>query len=285
MNEAFTLRIRETIDKALTEDIGTGDITTDAIVTPTAIGSAKILAKEKGIVAGLEVARLIYSKASGKVQFQKNVEDGTEVLPFHVLATVSGPLRELLSTERVVLNFLQRMSGIATITRLFVEAVCGTDAIILDTRKTVPGLRLFDKWGVRIGGGQNHREGLYDMVLIKENHVTAARGIAEAVRRARQGSKRRMLLELEVQSLEQVRQAIELDVDRILLDNMTTDEMSEAVKFAAGRVPLEASGNVTLANVASIAATGVNFISVGMLTHSVRALDISFLLNSVSENL
>jgi nicotinate-nucleotide pyrophosphorylase (carboxylating) len=197
-----------------------------------------------------------------------------------LIARLSGPGYALLSGERVALNFIQRMSGIATLTRRFVEAVGGTPAIILDTRKTAPGLRVVDKWAVRLGGGQNHRFGLYDMVLIKDNHIAVAEGsITEAVVRVRARDERRLNIEVEVRNLAELREALELKVQRILLDNMTTDEMREAVRLADGRIPLEASGNITLANVAEVAQTGVDYISVGALTHSVQALDISLLLD------
>jgi nicotinate-nucleotide pyrophosphorylase (carboxylating) len=187
----------------------------------------------------------------------------------------------LLSGERVALNFLQRMSGIATLTRQFVERTSGTSVTVLDTRKTVPGLRLLDKWAVRLGGGQNHRFGLYDMTLIKENHIAAVGGISEAVARVRECDERKRAIEIEVKNLTELREVLSLDVDRIMLDNMSLEEMREAVTVAAGRVPLEASGNVDLDNVAAVAATGVDFVSIGMLTHSVKALDISLLFDTM----
>jgi nicotinate-nucleotide pyrophosphorylase (carboxylating) len=192
------------------------------------------------------------------------------------LGTVLGPGRALLSGERTALNILQRMSGIATLTSQFVEAVAGTRAVILDTRKTAPGLRALDKWAVRLGGGQNHRHGLYDMVLIKDNHIAAVGGdIPAAVARVRAGDPRRRPIEVEVRTLDELRAALPLNVDRILLDNMDLDTMRAAVEIAAGRTPLEASGNMSLERVPAVAATGVDFISVGALTHSAAALDIS----------
>jgi nicotinate-nucleotide pyrophosphorylase (carboxylating) len=232
------------------------------------------------VIAGLEVARLAFGLVDEQVQLKPLVADGEQVSTGQVVATIRGPGRGILSGERVALNFLQRMSGIATTTHRFVQAVAGTGAIILDTRKTAPGLRLLDKWAVRLGGGQNHRFGLYDMVLIKENHITAAGGIAEAVQAARNGSGRKLAVEVEVRDLAELQEAMSLEVDRILLDNMSLEEMREAVRLVRGRLPLEASGNVTLESAAAIAATGVDFISVGLLTHSVKALDISLLLDS-----
>jgi nicotinate-nucleotide pyrophosphorylase (carboxylating) len=200
------------------------------------------------------------------------------VAPGQVIATGAGPARAILSGERVALNFLQRLSGIATLTRQFVAAVAGTQAIILDTRKTAPGLRAADKLAVRLGGGQNHRFGLYDLALIKDNHLAAVNGdLAEAVYRVKNYAPD-VAIEIEVTTLDQLEKALGLPVDRILLDNMSLEMMSEAVRRANGRVPLEASGNVTLTNVRAIAETGVDYISVGALTHSVKALDISLLL-------
>jgi nicotinate-nucleotide pyrophosphorylase (carboxylating) len=206
------------------------------------------------------------------------VNDGERVEAGKILATVGSNGRALLSAERTALNFLQRMSGTASLTRQFVDAVKGTSAVILDTRKTVPGLRVFDKWAVFLGGGQNHRLGLFDMVLIKDNHIHIAGSITEAISRIRSGAGSNFKIEVEVRDMEELREALELKVDKILLDNMNLKELTQAVKIADGRVPLEASGNVDLGNVAAIASTGVNFISIGRLTHSAKALDISFLI-------
>jgi len=267
--------ISQIIRRALAEDIGDGDVTTECTVPADAMLAGAFVAKEAGVVAGLEVARLTFAQLDERVRLAPLVAGGDDVQTGQTIATVTGPGRALLSGERVALNFLQRMSGIATLTRRFVQAVQGTRAVILDTRKTAPGLRPFDKWAVRLGGGQNHRFGLYDMVLIKDNHIAAAGGITEAVKRVRNGDVRKRAIEVEVCTLDELREAVALDVDRILLDNMTPDEMAEAVRLTGGCVPLEASGNVTLENVATVAATGVDYISVGMLTHSVRALDVS----------
>lgn len=263
------------VRRALAEDIGSGDVTTDSTLPPEAQLAGRFLAKQPGVVAGLEVARLAFALIDERVQFSTRVTDGDRVEEGQVFATMSGPGRALLSAERVALNCLQRMSGIATLTRRFVEAVQGTRAVILDTRKTAPGLRALDKWAVRLGGGQNHRSGLYDMVLIKDNHIAAVGGITEAVRRVRAADAQKHAIEVEVRNLVELREALDVHVDRILLDNMSVDEMREAVRVAGGRTPLEASGNMTLENVAAVAATGVDFISVGALTHSAPALDIS----------
>jgi len=260
---------------ALDEDIGGGDVTSLAILASDLELAGQIVSKEQGVVAGLEVANLAFRLVDERISMIPQVTDGEAIAPAQILAQVRGPGVGILSAERVALNFLQRMSGIATMARRFVEAVRGTKAVILDTRKTVPGLRVLDKMAVRLGGGQNHRLGLYDMVLIKDNHIAAAGSIGEAVRRTRAAVGSGFAIEVEVTSLPQLEEALAAEVDRIMLDNMGIDEMAEAVEFAGGRVELEASGNVTLDNVADIAATGVDFISVGSLTHSVRALDIS----------
>jgi len=266
------------VRRALDEDIGDGDVTTRCIAPPDATLHGRIIAKEAGRIAGLEVVRLTFALLDERVAFAPHLVDGDPVQVGQVIAEVRGPGAALLGGERVALNFLQRMAGIATLTRRFVEAVQGTPAIILDTRKTAPGLRLLDKWAVRLGGGQNHRFGLYDMALIKDNHIAAAGSISEAVARVRARDERKRAIEVEVKTLDELQEALMLDMDRIMLDNMSLEQMRQAVRLTARRVALEASGNVSLANVAVIAATGVDFISVGALTHSVKALDVSMLL-------
>lgn len=236
---------------------------------------AVFLAKQEGIVAGLAVVATVFRLVDAACQVSFAVSDGDRVRQGQRFGTVAGPTRALLGGERTALNFLQRMSGIATMTRRYVDAVRGTRAVILDTRKTAPGLRLLDKWAVRAGGGQNHRLGLYDMVLIKDNHIQAAGSITKAVQAVQAKNHLGLLVEVEVTSLQQLEEVLSLKVDRIMLDNMSLDEMRRAVAITAGRVPLEASGGVSLESVADIAATGVDYISVGALTHSVQALDIS----------
>jgi nicotinate-nucleotide pyrophosphorylase (carboxylating) len=275
-----TAQVIPLIQRALEEDIGDGDVTTLCTVPPGAMVDGKLIAKQAGVVAGLEVARLAFFLIDERVRYVRQVTDGDWVEKGTVIAEASGPGRGVLSGERVALNFLQRMSGIATLTRRFVEAVKGTSAVILDTRKTAPGLRLFDKWAVRLGGGQNHRSGLYDMVLIKDNHIAAVGGISETVTRVRECDERGRAIEVEVKNLAELREVLDLNVDRIMLDNMSLEDMREAVRLTSGRVPLEASGNVSLENIAAVAATGVDFISIGMLTHSVNALDISLLFDT-----
>ncbi|MEW5938396.1 MAG: carboxylating nicotinate-nucleotide diphosphorylase [Chloroflexota bacterium] len=267
--------ILDSIKRALAEDIGTGDATTLSIVPPDATMRGQIIAKQDGIIAGLEVARAAYQLLDSSVDFSPQLADGSRVTRGGRLALVSGRTSSLLTAERTALNFLGRMSGIATLTRLFVDAVAGTRAVILDTRKTAPGLRLVDKLAVKLGGGANHRIGLYDMILIKDNHIDYAGGIAEAVRRARAFDSG-LPIEVETRTLEDVNVALKLGVERILLDNMSVKMMAEAVHLTNGRAKLEASGNVTLETVRAIAETGVDFISVGALTHSAKVFDVSF---------
>jgi nicotinate-nucleotide pyrophosphorylase (carboxylating) len=265
------------IQRARDEDAGDkGDVTTIATIPADLHYSGTMLAKATGVVAGLVVARQSFLQVDPTIEFTPLVEDGTPVTRGMDIAKVTGPARGLLTGERIALNFLQRMSGIATATSRYVAAVAGTRARILDTRKTVPGLRLLDKWAVVLGGGYNHRIGLYDMAMIKDNHIAAAGGITAAVERVRDYWGQQLPVEVEVGNLVQLEEALALDVDQIMLDNMSLVDMSEAVKITDGRVPLEASGNVSLETVAAIAATGVDYISVGKLTHSVEALDISF---------
>jgi nicotinate-nucleotide pyrophosphorylase (carboxylating) len=276
--------ILDCIQRALTEDIGTGDATTLSIVPPDAAMRGQIIAKQDGVIAGLDVARAVYQLLDSSVEFSPQVADGSRVTRGGILALVSGRTSSLLTAERTALNFLGRMSGIATLTRQFVDAVAGTRAVILDTRKTAPGLRLVDKLAVKIGGGGNHRIGLYDMILIKDNHIDFAGGIEEAVRRARAAMwdnlpncpPNGLPLEVEARTLGDVKIALQLGVERILLDNMSVEEMAEAVRLTNGRAKLEASGNVTLETVRQIAETGVDFISVGALTHSAKVFDVSF---------
>jgi nicotinate-nucleotide pyrophosphorylase (carboxylating) len=262
------------IEAALAEDLGPGDVTTEAIVPAGAKGEGVILAKAEGILAGLPIAGEVFRRVEPGIQFTPEAQDGEPVAPGQVVARLAGPLRGLLTAERVALNFLCRLSGIATLTSRYVEAVALYPAVILDTRKTTPGWRALEKYAVRCGGGQNHRMGLYDMVLIKDNHIAAAGSLAEAVRRAR-ASGAKLAIEVEVRTLEELEEALALGVERVLLDNMDLATLREAVKRARGRAKLEASGGITLENVAAVAATGVDYISVGALTHSAPALDLS----------
>lgn len=262
------------VQRALAEDIGEGDATTNSIVPADAQLTGHIVSKADGIVAGLDVASLVFTLVDERVSFVSTLAEGSAVKAATTLAEVSGNARALLTGERTALNFLGRMSGIASLTRQFVEAVAGTKASILDTRKTAPGLRRLDKLAVERGGGQNHRTGLFDMVLIKDNHIDFAGSLAEAVRRARE-SNTGLGIEVETRTLADVEEALKLGVERILLDNMSLETMRQSVKLTAGRAKLEASGNVTLQTVRDIAETGVDYISVGALTHSPKVFDVS----------
>lgn len=271
---ALPVEISDCIQRALAEDIGSGDVTTNTIVPPDASLRGRIVAKQQGVVAGLDVAESVWLMLDERVTFTRKVADGASVENRTVVAEVLGPARALLTGERTALNFLGRMSGIATFTRQFVDAVSTTRAVILDTRKTAPGLRLTDKLAVRLGGGQNHRTGLFDMVLIKDNHIDFAGSITAAVTKVRE-SGTPLEIEVEARTLDHVREALALGVERILLDNMTLELMREAVHICGGRAKLEASGNVSLENVLEVARTGVDYISVGALTHSPKVFDVS----------
>jgi nicotinate-nucleotide pyrophosphorylase (carboxylating) len=262
------------IQRALDEDIGTGDITTDHIVPPAANGAAQIIAKQEGLVSGIAVAQSVFLLLSSDVCATTTCSEGDFVTRGQTLIELSGPARVLLTGERTALNFLARMSGVATLTRQFVDAIAGTEARILDTRKTAPGLRAIDKLAVQHGGGANHRFGLDDMVLIKNNHIDQAGSLNEAVRLVR-SAKLNLPIEVEARTIAEVEAALRLGIKRILLDNMSLGDLEEAVTLCGGRAKLEASGNVSLANVRKIAETGVNFISVGALTHSAKAFDVS----------
>lgn len=277
-------KITQLLEQALLEDVGMGDVTTEATVAPDAVGEGEVLVKETGVIAGLEVAGLLFRMIDEEVFFLPTVSDGSGIEGPVVVAEVRGPLATILRGERIALNLMQRMSGIATLTRKFVDAVKGTRAKIVDTRKTAPGLRILDKLAVKIGGGENHRFGLDDMVLIKDNHITAAGGISVALGRCSKyfsEKKYRLKIEIETRSIAEVEEALRHGgVQRIMLDNFSLEAMTQAVQVINHAVEVEASGNVTLERVRSIAETGVDFISVGALTHSARALDISLKLVS-----
>jgi nicotinate-nucleotide pyrophosphorylase (carboxylating) len=263
------------VDRALGEDIGQGDVTSLWTLPAGLFGSGTLLCKAAGILAGLEVAREVFRQASPEVTMVAHRTDGAHIARGDVLATVRGPMAAILTAERTALNLMQRMSGIATTTRRYVDAIAGTGATILDTRKTVPGLRALDKWAVRLGGGRNHRMRLDDMVLIKDNHIAAAGSITAAVARVRAHNAQGLPIEVEVKTWAELEEAVALQPDRIMLDNMTPKQMRRAVEWVGARVPLEASGGITLETVRTVAETGVDHISVGALTHSVMALDIS----------
>jgi nicotinate-nucleotide pyrophosphorylase (carboxylating) len=271
--------VEHILDIALAEDVGPGDVTSRVLIPPELKGKAKVLVKAPGVLAGVEVARRLFMKVDPTLAVDVLIGDGQNVKPGDVAATVSGNTASILRGERVALNFLQHLSGVAALTAEFVSRVKGTRAVIADTRKTAPGLRWLEKYAVRMGGGQNHRLNLGDAVLIKDNHLAALRAtgmiLGEIVKKAREGAPPGTVVEVEVTSLEEAREALEAGADTIMLDNMPPQQMRPIVALVAGRAKLEASGGVTLENVRQIAATGVDIISVGALTHSVKALDIS----------
>lgn len=270
--------VRRLIRSAFKEDIGFGDITASSVLTGEETGTASALAKSEIVVAGIDVFKEAFLYLDGRIEFAASLADGENAATGELLAKVSGRLQSILTAERVALNFFQRMCGIATLTRQYVDQVTGTHAKILDTRKTVPGLRYLDKYAVKIGGGFNHRFGLYDGVLIKDNHIAAAGGVSQALAKIRGRIPHTLKIEIEVRNLRELEEALSAGADVIMLDNMTVDEMKKSVSFVNGKVSLEASGNVTLSNARQIAETGVDFISVGMLTHSVHAADISLMI-------
>jgi nicotinate-nucleotide pyrophosphorylase (carboxylating) len=265
----------ELIDAALAEDVGAGDVTTNLLVPADRTGRATLTQKAPGVIAGLRAAEAVFHRVDPGLRWHAHVEEGEWRQDGDLVAEVAGASRSILTAERVALNFLQRLSGVATLTARYVREVAGTRARILDTRKTTPGLRVLEKQAVLAGGGHNHRSGLFDAILIKENHSAMAGGVGEATRRALTSS---LPVEVECATLDEVREALEAGAPRILLDNMGNDELRETVALVNGRAELEASGGVTLETVRAIAETGVDFISVGALTHSAPALDVSLIL-------
>jgi nicotinate-nucleotide pyrophosphorylase (carboxylating) len=273
--------VRRIIETALREDIGPGDVTTGAVLTGLEVGKARAVAKTELVVAGLDVFKEVFVTLDPEVRFVAKKKDGQKVRRGAVVAEVSGRLKSILQAERVALNLFQRMCGVATLTRRYTDLVKGTEAKILDTRKTAPGLRILDKYAVRVGGGVNHRFALYDGVLIKNNHIDAVGGIKAALTRAKAKVGPLLKVEVEVRDFGEVKEAVAAGADMIMLDNMGISDMNRAVRFVAGRIPVEASGNVSLESVRGIAETGVDFLSVGALTHSVAAADISLTVFSV----
>lgn len=268
------LLVEENVKRALNEDLQYGDITTESVVLDHKIAKVDIIAKEKGIIAGTEVFKMVF-KILGDVEVNFSVNDGEEVEEGQHFGEVFGDAKKILMGERVALNYMQRMCGIATLTREFVERLEGTKVKLLDTRKTTPNMRIFEKYAVKVGGGTNHRFGLNDGVMIKDNHIEAAGGIKNAVSLARKNSPFVRKIEVEVESIDQLKEALEAKADIIMLDNMDIKTLKEAVKLIDKRVEVEASGNVTLDNIREIAKTGVDFISTGAVTHSFKVLDIS----------
>lgn len=271
--------INNLIELAFAEDIGDGDHTTLCSIPATEEGSSKLLIKEEGILAGVEVAKGVFHEFDPNLQVEVFIEDGSRVIPGDVAFVVSGKVQSILQTERLILNIMQRMSGIATITNKYVMLLKGTNAKVLDTRKTTPGMRILEKQAVKIGGGENHRIGLFDMILLKDNHVDFAGGIEKAINRAKQylkDNRKDLKIEIEVRSLDELNEALRVGrVDRIMLDNFSPEKTLEAVKIVNGRVELESSGGINFDTIREYALTGVDFISVGALTHSVMSLDMS----------
>ena len=274
--------IDKIVEQVLLEDIGTGDITSDSIVPYDLKAKGIIKTSEEGVVAGLDIAHLIFKKLDPEIIFQEKIKDGVKVARGKVLAEISGSARTILKGERAALNFLQRMSGIATITSKFCQEIKNLPVRIVDTRKTTPGLRILEKYAVLMGGGYNHRFGLYDAVLIKDNHIAVAGGIKSAVNSVRKQISHMIKIEIEVENLSQLQEALEMKVDIVMLDNMDLETMKEAVKIVKGEALIEASGGITLKKVREIAQTGVDLISVGALTHSVKSLDIGMEIKNVS---
>lgn len=271
------------LDLAFAEDIGIGDITTEATVPPTQMGVGTLFAKSEGIVAGLPVAERVFAKLDATLAFRALVKDGDAVAVGTSIAEVQGSTKTILMGERIALNFLQRLSGVATLASQFVKAVADYDVKVVDTRKTTPGWRALQKYAVRVGGGHNHRFGLYDGILIKDNHIVGAGGIRNAVQRAREAAPHTAKIEVEVETVEQVNEALDARVDILLLDNMSLDIMQQVVNLVGNHAVTEASGGITLEHVRAVASTGVDIISVGALTHSAMPMDISLNLTLIEE--
>jgi nicotinate-nucleotide pyrophosphorylase (carboxylating) len=275
MNKHAVKAARKLIELALAEDVGDGDITTDTIVPSSIRRKAKMVAKADGVVAGLPVAEMVFRKLDPNIIWNEITPDGTKVKNGDVMVEFEGSYRALLTGERTALNFLQRLSGIATMSAIYADAVKDFQTVILDTRKTLPGFNKLDKYAVKTGGASNHRLGLHDMAMIKDNHIEVAGGIAAAVKAVRASIEHGIKIEVETTTLIQVQEAIDAKVDIIMLDNMDVVTMRKAVELIAGRAKIEASGNITLERLREVAATGVDYISIGALTHSVSAMDIS----------
>jgi nicotinate-nucleotide pyrophosphorylase (carboxylating) len=279
MDDKWIKSVEPIVDLALAEDLENGDITTEVVIPSDIKGKAYLVARESGIVAGLKVAETIFNKVDASLKYNSLVRDGDAIHPGDRIAEIAGPMASILQAERTALNFIQRLSGIATETAKYVAEISGTNAYVTDTRKTTPGLRILEKYAVKVGGGYNHRQNLGDGVLIKDNHLAVIRcngiKIDEVIEKAREKAERGMKIEVEVESLDDFKIAMSSGADVIMLDNMEIEEMKEAVKMASGRFKIEASGNITIQNVGDVARTGVDYISIGSLTHSVKALDIS----------
>jgi nicotinate-nucleotide pyrophosphorylase (carboxylating) len=268
------------VEAALAEDVGPGDATTLALIPPQSRGSARLEARQPVVVCGMEIAREVFARCG--VDFSSEIADGASAERGAILGQARGPSGGILTGERTALNFVQRLTGVATLTRRYVEAVRGTACEVVDTRKTTPGWRVLEKYAVRCGGGRNHRMGLFDGILIKDNHIAALGSVREAVRQARERGSRHLRIRVEIESLDQAREALEAGADSILIDNQKPDDIRAIVRWAAGRLRTEASGGITLASIAEVARTGVDEISVGALTHSAPAADVALEWNAAS---
>jgi nicotinate-nucleotide pyrophosphorylase (carboxylating) len=267
--------IDEIIEAALIEDMPEGDITSESIIDPKSVSEAHMISREKGVLAGIEIAESVFKKIDHTVEFKKIIKDGQEFNESHRLAQIKGSSISILKGERLALNFVQRLSGIATLTKKCTNVLKGTKTKLLDTRKTTPCLRMLEKYAVRMGGGVNHRLNLSEMILIKDNHLQLVGSIKESIQRARQSAGDNIKIEVETTCLDEVKEALQYGADIIMLDNMTPQEIRRAVTLVKGKVPLEVSGNINLDNLSEVAGLGVDFISVGSLTHSYKSLDIS----------
>jgi nicotinate-nucleotide pyrophosphorylase (carboxylating) len=267
--------ISQFVAKALAEDIGPGDLTTEALIPKGITGKAEIIAKEGLVLAGVDIAKEVFRQVDPHTSFSANHADGEKLSAGTIIATISGDLSSLLKAERVALNIMQRLSGIATLTREYVKRTEDTVARIVDTRKTTPGLRALEKYAVRVGGGKSHRFGLFDGILIKDNHIAAVGSIKEAVKRARERAPHTLKIEVETETIEQVKEAMAAGADIIMLDNMDMSTMKDAIKLIDGKALVEASGGINMNNVRQAAEAGVDFISIGAITHSARSMDIS----------
>ncbi|HVP36489.1 MAG TPA: carboxylating nicotinate-nucleotide diphosphorylase [Terriglobales bacterium] len=280
MRKSEFQKIQKIVKIALDEDIGSGDVTSELTIPERQRGKGFILAKEKGIIAGLEVVKSVFHEIDPRITFKPLGCDGDEVKQGQKVVSIQGKVKSILAGERTALNYLQRLSGIATLTNEFVRKTKGTSAKILDTRKTIPGLRFLEKYAVKKGGGENHRQGLYDMILIKDNHIQAAGSISATIRKA-QRNRRGLKIEVETKNLKEIKEALNFKIDRIMLDNFKLADLKKAVRLIRSKnkkVEIEASGRVNLKNVRKIALSGIDYISIGALTHSAKALDFSLLL-------
>jgi nicotinate-nucleotide pyrophosphorylase (carboxylating) len=273
------IKVREIIKQALIEDIGNGDHSSLACVPMSSFGEMKLLAKEEGILAGIDIAELIVQEVDPDIRMTKYMKDGDNLKKGKIVFCLQGNAQSMLSAERLLLNFMQRMSGIATKTRHYVEAIAGTSAKILDTRKTTPGLRIFEKYAVKVGGAENHRFGLFDMIMLKDNHIDFAGGIENAISQTHRYLKKHQLnlkIEIETRNLEEVKQVLKKGgIDRIMLDNFTPELLKDAIRLIDKQYETEASGGITLSNIGSYAQSGVDYISIGALTHHIKSLDMS----------